>query len=233
MRKVGWINGSSKAVTAALRDVLGSDGTLVVPAMTTGNSDTSDVYLERTAGMTDEEIERYRAAMPPFVPDRTPSTGMGRVAEEVRRAQGAIRSDHPQSSFAAIGPLAHQLMDGHRRSCHLGEESPLARLYDADAKVLLLGVGYEVFTAFHLAEYRYKEDPPTRLYRCVISIDGHSKWWEYRDVVLDDSDFVELGLHFEQVGELTRGVVGHADSRVISLRSSVDFAAAWLRENRR
>jgi aminoglycoside 3-N-acetyltransferase len=35
-----------------------------------------------------------------------------------------------------------------------GEASPLARLYDLDAWVLLLGVGYQRNTCFHLAEYR-------------------------------------------------------------------------------
>jgi aminoglycoside 3-N-acetyltransferase len=33
-----------------------------------------------------------------------------------------------------------------------GEHSPLARLEEVGAQVLLLGVGYDVCTAFHLAE---------------------------------------------------------------------------------
>lgn len=36
----------------------------------------------------------------------------------------------------------------------MGEKSPLARLEECSAKVLLLGVGYQVCTFLHLAEYR-------------------------------------------------------------------------------
>jgi aminoglycoside 3-N-acetyltransferase len=36
----------------------------------------------------------------------TPS-GMGAIAEALRITVGAVRSDHPQSSFAAIGPEAN------------------------------------------------------------------------------------------------------------------------------
>ena len=53
-------------------------------------------------------------------------------------------------------------MADHRLESHLGEYSPLAKLYRMEASVLLLGVGYQVCSAFHLAEYRYVESPPTR-----------------------------------------------------------------------
>ena len=42
----------------------------------------------------------------------------------------------------------HALEDG------LGERSPLARIYDLDGQVLLLGVPYGNNTSFHLGEYR-------------------------------------------------------------------------------
>jgi aminoglycoside N3'-acetyltransferase len=55
--------------------------------------------------------------MPAFDRERTP-TGSGQSAEELRTTQGAVRSGHPQSSFAALGPRAAELMDGHAVNCH-------------------------------------------------------------------------------------------------------------------
>ena len=232
MSSIGRVSGGAPTVVAALRGVLGAAGTLVVPTGTADNSDTSRAYLARIKGMTASEVARYRAAMPPFDRDRTPSTGTGRIAEEVRMTPGAIRSAHPQTSFAALGPGAHWLMDGHALDCHLGEASPLGRLYEADARILLLGVGYEACTALHLAEYRYRQDPPRRSYRCVITQDGRAVWWEFEDVVLDDRDLGRLGRDLDRTGSVRRGRVGGAECRLVPLRRAVDFSARWLRGHR-
>jgi len=233
MRRIGWIEGGAHAVVSAVRDVLGEAGTVVVPTETADNSDTSRIHQHRTTGLTDAQVNQYRHGMLPFDPAVTPSTGMGRVAEAVRTTSGAERSAHPQSSFAALGAKATQVISNHQLDCHLGESSPLARLYDLDAKILLLGVGYESCTAFHLGEYRYCPDPPRRTYRCVVSISGVAQWIEYEDVVLDDRDFASIGTEIETFGSPARGTVGAADSRLVSLVQAADLATAWFRANRR
>jgi aminoglycoside 3-N-acetyltransferase len=231
-RRIGPIRGGAAAVVAALRDVIGPAGTLVVPAMTAENSDTSRTHLARIEGKTPSQIAAYREMMPPFDPATSPSTGMGCIAEYVRTMPGAVRSGHPQSSFAALGLVAGMLMDGHRADCHFGESSPLARLYEADASILLLGVGYAVCSAFHLAEYRYATEPPLRSYRCVVARDGAPMWWQYRDVVLDDGDFEDIGADLDRGGIVARGRIGHADSRLIRFAHAVDFATEWLARHR-
>jgi aminoglycoside 3-N-acetyltransferase len=232
MRRLGPVRGGAVAVVAALRDVLGGEGTLVVPSGTADNSDTSSVHLARIAGMSPDEVRRFRAAMPPFDPATTPSTGMGRVAELVRTTPGAVRSAHPQTSFAALGPLAEKIVSGHAPDCHLGEASPLAQLYELDAWILLLGVGYQACTALHLAEYRYTANPPRRTYRCVVTCDGRAQWWEYTDVVLDDRDLGRIGGELDGAGMVAKGTVGAAECRLLPLTSAVDVATRWLARHR-
>ena len=233
MSSIGWVVGGAATVATAFRQVLGSEGTLVVATATPDNSDTSRAHLARIAGMTSGQAARYRAAMPPFDPVTTPSTGAGRIAETVRASSGAVRSAHPQTSFAAVGPVAPWLMEGHALDCHLGEASPLGRLYDANAWILLLGVGYDACTALHLAEYRYRPDPPRRTYRCVITRGGQPQWCEFEDVVLDDSDLADLGMDLDRTGAVKRGRVGAADCRLMRMREAVDFATRWLSQHRR
>jgi aminoglycoside 3-N-acetyltransferase len=233
MRRVGWITGGAMALADAVSEALGPDGTIVVPTPTTDNSDTSRTHLARTSGMRAAELRRYRAAMPAFDPARTPSTGVGRFPEHVRLTKGALRSGHPQMSFAAVGARAKVIIDGHAMNCHLGEESPLARLYDLDADVLMLGTGYDTCTALHLAEYRYTAEPPKRDYSCVIQREGTARWWTYEDVVLDDRDFAALGADLDGTPYVRRGRVGSAESRLVSLRCLVDFAVGWLAATRK
>ncbi|MDH6584459.1 aminoglycoside 3-N-acetyltransferase [Streptomyces sp. SAI-133] len=182
---------SPTQVRDALLDALGPRGTLVVPAFTPENSDSSRAHRALVAHLSAEEAEEFRASMLPFEPDATPCPSMGALAECVRSTPGAVRSAHPQTSLAAIGPRAGELLAGHDPHCHLGERSPLAKLYDADAQVLLLRVGFEVCSAFHLAEYRMTPRPPLREYRCVLGDKGN--WVTHEDLTLDDGDFAEAG----------------------------------------
>jgi aminoglycoside 3-N-acetyltransferase len=228
------VQGGASAVAGALSDVLGPQGTIVVYTATMDNSRTSHTHLASVWGMSKARRRRHRRQkMPGYDKKTTRSTGMGVLAEQVRTSRGAKRSAHPQTSFAAIGPAATQLVEGHAPDCHLGERSPLARLYDAGARILLLGVGYDRCTALHLAEYRYTTDPPTRLYRCVIIRDGKSKWWSYQDVVLDDRDFAAIGSVVDQQRYVMKGLVGCADSRLIPMREAVNLATGWLAATRK
>ncbi|MEV3987544.1 AAC(3) family N-acetyltransferase [Streptomyces sp. NPDC049837] len=234
LRAVGPVAGGGEAVLRAVRGALGPDGTVVVPAFTARNSDTSTAYRERVRGLGAARRAAVRAAMPPYDAATMPcDAGLGALAEIVRTRPGAVRSAHPQTSFAALGPHAEKVVSDHRPDCHLGEDSPLARLYDLRAQILLLGAGYGSCTAFHLGEYRVAR-PPRRTYRCVVRDGGVRRWWEYEDVDLDDGDFPALGADLERDGGgvVRTGVVGSAWCRLVGVAEAVDFARLWLARNR-
>lgn len=151
---------------------------------------------------------------------------MGALAEMVRTWPGAVRSMHPQTSFSAIGTRAEFITEGHALDSMLGENSPLARLEDLDAKVLLLGVGFGSCTCFHLAEYR------TEMSKVVTSFavmeDGARKWKTVSDVSVNDEDFVELGDDFLKTCSVRKGKIGAADCYLFSLSEAVKFAEKWL-----
>jgi aminoglycoside 3-N-acetyltransferase len=232
LRQVGWVDGGAPTVVAALREALGQDGTLVAGAGTPENSRTSRVFRTSIHGLTKAQNDELRRRMPAFDRKTTP-TSVGALAEAVRTTRGAVRSAHPQSSFSAVGRQARYLMAGHQLNCHLGEDSPLGKLYRQDASILLLGVGYESCTAFHLAEYRYTRRPPLRNYTCVVVSKGKRRWRRYLDVVLDDSEFDVIGKSLEAQMEVATGNVGNAYSHLISVRQAVDFAVKWMADRRR
>lgn len=232
LSSIGHLVGGARTAVEALRDRLGHDGTCAAPTGTAANSDTSPHYRAAVAAMTAQEVVRHRATMPAYDTETTPSQDMGRIAEHLRLLPGAVRSAHPLTSFAAIGPQAKCITDGHARDCLLGERSPLARLYDADALILLLGVGYDRCTAFHLAEYRYTSTPPRRTYRAVVDDGRGREWCEFEDVDLNAGDFAALGADFDQTRVVRHGKVGHAVTRLFSLTAAVDFATDWFASHR-
>ncbi|MCL7456304.1 AAC(3) family N-acetyltransferase [Micromonospora echinofusca] len=234
LSRVGWLAGGPAALLAALRDVLGGSGTVVVPAQTAGNSTTSRPFRAATAGMSAAEVAAAEAAIAPFDPEHSPTQGMGVFAEHVRLQPGAARSRHPQTSFAALGPDAARLTAVHDLDCHLGERSPLGALYAADAVVLLLGVDWSVCTAFHLAEYRLRRPPADRAYRCYVrDAAGRRVRRDFRAPDLHDTDFPLIGLALTDTGAVRRGRVGGADCRLVGVRVAVDFAREWMDEHRR
>ncbi|WP_328347284.1 aminoglycoside N(3)-acetyltransferase [Micromonospora sp. NBC_00421] len=225
--------GGPATLLAALRDVLGDGGTVVVPTQTAGNSVTSPAFRAATAGLTPGQAALVEAAIAPFDPVHSPAQGMGVFAEHVRRRAGALRSVHPQTSFAALGPAAAALTARHDLDCHLGDRSPLGALYAGDALVLLLGVDWSVCTAFHLAEYRCRRPAPHRSYRCYVrDPDGRRVHRDFLAPHLDDADFPLIGAAVVAGGAVRSGPVGSAEGHRVRLRSAVDLARGWMDEHR-
>lgn len=232
LRSLGWVCGGPVTVVHALLDVLGPDGTVVVPTHTADNSEPAGW---RNPPVPAQWWPIIRANTPAFDPALTPSTGIGVLPETVRTWPEARRSVHPQTSFAALGADAQEVVAGHDLDCRLGERSPLGTLERLDAQVLLLGVGYSACTAFHLAEYRVPGLRRETWSAAVQSRPGRQhprewtrEWVTHDDVALDSADFPALGADFEAAGAVRSGLVGDATARLFAVREAVAFATRWI-----
>ena len=116
LRSFGYVTGGAETVIDALLESVGDGGTLLVPTLTFSVLKTWPHH---------------------FSIRKTPSTS-GRITETLRLRAQALRSRHPVSSAAAIGPQAAYLTADHRDT-PCGPDSPYYRLYELGGKVVFFG----------------------------------------------------------------------------------------------
>ncbi len=227
---LGYVVSGAPSVILALEDVLGETGTLMMP---THSSDLSDPAHWRHPPVPAAWVDPVRDAMPAYQMDLTPTRQMGAIAETFRKQDGVRRSNHPQDSFAARGPQAEFITTNHRLQDGLGESSPLARLYDLDGWVLLLGVRHQNNTSLHLAETRAQCAGKKFITQgAPIFVNGERQWVAFEALDYNDEDFPAIGAALAETGAERVGRVALAEARLMPQRALVDFGVQWMERNR-
>jgi aminoglycoside N3'-acetyltransferase len=202
--RTGPVEHGPRGLIAAIRAALGPDGTLVMPSM----SDDDDHAFDARA---------------------TSCIGMGVVADTFWRLPGVRRSDSPHA-FAALGPEADRITAPHPWDFPHALDSPVGRVHELDAQVLLLGVGHDGNTTIHLAEalagVRYRR----RKWLTMVE-DGKPvrRWYDEIDHCCEKFALVDTWL--EEDGRQRRGRVGYGEARLASARDIVATVMGRLRTN--
>ncbi|MFC4101697.1 aminoglycoside N(3)-acetyltransferase [Paenibacillus xanthanilyticus] len=226
-----FLIGGAPAVILGVEAAVGESGTVVMPAH---SGDLSDPERWENPPVPKEWWAEIRTSMPAFDRDLTPTYGIGAVAETFRKQAGTLRSGHPQVSFCARGPKAAWYTAEHPYDDGLGERSPLAKLYEDDARILLLGAGHDRNTTLHLAEYRARYRSKSLITNgAPVIVDGVRELRMFHDIALSTEDFEAIGTAFEQEhDEAARRVIGEAVVKLIPVRQLVDFAVRWMEKYR-
>lgn len=227
--KIGWVVGKQVTVIEALLEVLGEEGTLVMPSF---SGDSSDPINWKNPPVPENWIEIIHNHMPAFDARTTPTRGMGCIADAYWHYPGVKRSNHPHVSFSARGKLRDMLISEHPLTPGFGKQSPLYKLYENDAKVLLLGVSYGNCTCIHLAEM-LQEKPRMEHNGAPVLVDNKRQWVAFDEIAYDDSDFEQVGSDFEKEHSVTKGNIGLAPSILLNMREITDFSVTWIKNNRK
>lgn len=232
LKSFGYVCGGAQTVIEALIETVGKEGTIMMPTQTWKNLDPEDgVHWDCDTS----DWQKIRDHWPAYDKNLTPTNTMGAVAEMFRQWPGSLRSNHPARSVCAWGKHAEYLTVDHSLSDIFGNKSPIGRLYLLDAKVLLLGVGYDKNTSLHLADVRaeYPGKHDCTEYSAVME-NGVRVWKKYDTLYVDGEDFDAIGEAFERQHPraVVKGFVGEGEVRLMKQRELVDFAVSWMEQNR-
>lgn len=231
LRRVGPVLGGPDAVIGAIRDAIGPEGTLLVYTDWDGDFD----HLRDGDGNVPEGV---RPDIAPFDPLASRAIrDNGTLAEFVRTTPGARRSANPGASCAAIGARADWLTADHALQYGYGEDSPFARLVEADGFVLMLGAPLDTMTLLHHAEH-LADIPGKRVLRKLDPLleDGVVIWrwieeFDTGDPIVEglaEDYFADIVEQFLATGRGRRGRVGAAPCVLVRARQIVRFAVDWL-----
>jgi len=156
-KSLGGIEDGAKGFFEAFLNLLGTEGTLVLPALS---------------------YESVTKDHPCFDQLKTPSC-VGYLPEYFRTQIASIRSLHPTHSCCAIGKHADFLCGAHDRDrTPVGPHSPFARLPLVDGKILILGSHPDHNTTLHgveeTAEPEYVFDRTAPIVYTVTDADGRT-----------------------------------------------------------
>ena len=224
LSKFGYIIGGARCIYEALMERLGKSGTLVVPTQSLENM--SPEYWEYPK-VPKEWIEKIKQESLSYDVDLSSTRGMGKFSEFVMNLKHSVRSSHPLYSFSAVGEKAQEIIEEHPLDDGLGYNSPLGRLYDQNAKILLLGTDFESNTALHLAEYSLNR----KTIKESANVDG--EWLEFSNIELDIyDDFLTVQKEFMEncKGSYQIKEIQKTSVFCIDLKSCVDFAKEYYKK---
>lgn len=215
LSRFGYVEGGAETVIEALREVLGDDGTLVMPTLCQKDKE--------------RRFETWNILTSP--------SDVGKITEVFRRRSDALRSDHPTHSVAAVGPLAVKMIEGHRTAsgrpgpwgeAAFGMGSPWEKLYEVNAKIILMGVDLEVNTMVHFIEHVVVKRALDRVPvdRRRVLEDRLQQWC--KPGVWPWFNRLKLQEKIDPMGLMVRGQCGNAQLMTVSAKPLVDHALKMM-----
>jgi aminoglycoside 3-N-acetyltransferase len=231
MSKVGPMLNGPDALSMAMLDVVGPEGTMLV--YTSWDSVHEDLLDD--AGRV---LAEWRQHVPGFDPQTSRAVRMnGIIAEFVRTMPGTRRSGNPGASVAAMGKRAEWITADHPQDYGYGESSPLAKLVAVEGRVLMVGAPWDTMTLIHHADHL--ADLPDKLVRRyeVPFADGARTTWRFIEE-FDTTEPVIAGLpdnYIEQIvtayvetGAGRQEQIGLAPSLLVDAKPMLAFGISWL-----
>jgi aminoglycoside 3-N-acetyltransferase len=224
LSEFGYVLGGAQTIISVLLDILGEQGTLVMPAF---SPQVSDPSTWSSINFDENELKIARKSVPVFDKSTTPTT-MGHISEVFRNWTGTLRSSHPQVSVCANGLFAKKITSLHKLEWGEGRESPFERLVEMNTLVLLLGVGFNRITLLHYAE-SLVANGRRKIRRIPMMENEYLIWEEYIDVGDDlDTHFPIIGKEFIKSGNISQLNIGKAFCSLMNSKDLIDFSVNYF-----
>ena len=218
-KSFGYSNLTMCEVIDALKEAVGSEGTLMFPTFTYD----------------------YVNELSPVFDVRTTRSCVGAMPEYFRKCDGVIRSIHPTHSVAVWGNNKEWYVENHHKDqVAVGNNSPLIKLKDTGGKILMIGCGITHNTLIHGVEDFIR--PPY-----VYNIDYSLPKYHREFVCIDENDniyrqefFVAFACVYDYIQRFDRlrflmpiqkGKILKAESYIMNAKDVWDVAVEKMKED--
>ncbi len=210
----GWVEGGAEAVINALKELVGLEGTILMPSFNHGAP-----FYGNGSGI--------------FDPLQTPCTN-GRIPDTFWRMKDVYRSLNPSHPFAAWGKEAQRYTKNHHLTLTMGEDSPLGLLARDDGYQINLGTTHHTTTAKHLAEtinrspclgYRTEAYPVKLPSGSIVQYRTWS-WRERGCPITDSGKYIEIEM--ERLNLQKKGYIGKSLATYFKLKDLVKVVLSLL-----
>ena len=218
LNSFGNVKGGAIAIIDALLEIVGKEGTIVMPTFSTNRTEFELTSEEKAIGLL------WKFKILPFNPEETPCwTGI--IPETFRKMKKVIRSKHPVFSIAAIGSKAKEIIDkGNKPGLEVWK-----RLLDLGGYILLIGVDLGSCTAMHLAEERIilpdhiigRITPPQWILEKYPENEWETDFGPY-------PDFLKLERPCLEKKIMKTEKVGNATLKLVKLKELIDLYIEYL-----
>lgn len=217
LKSFGYVEGGAGTVAGSLLDVLGEEGTLIVPTLT---------------GRREDSL-----SCPPVFHVLDTMCWTGIIPETVRNMGGARRSLHPTHSAAAIGGRKEYITTGHEKSgSPCDGNSPYYKNAEINGYIMLAGVDQESNTSIHSCEEIAGVPYHLQEAEIDITITGYEgKRLTVRNRLHDwekpGTDFNKLDELLEKKGIMKKCRAGNSLIRLIKAHDMFEYTIDLLRKD--
>ena len=237
MKSVGVIMGGYDQLIAAMLEVLGVHGTMM---MYIGCDPVFEVIGR--GKVTEEEEQFVFEHCPPFDFHKNRARqDFGVLAEFFRSYEGTVCSSHVGWRMAANSGKADWLMAEHPLNYGADAGSPMDKLLKSNGKILLIGTSHDTTTFLHHVEgltnvaskriVRFKVPLLVQGKRCWVDVEEHNsstgilEWHEgfFKDTI--DSHILDCKINSRKVG--------NADAFLLRAQDLKDYAIPFMEQKAR
>lgn len=238
MRRLGYVIGEEQIIIEALMETVGFEGTIVMPSFTPHLCDPAN-KKEHVARFHWDDVRRNAL---PFHRKKSLPKSYETLIQQFLNNEGVIRSYHPLYSFAAWGKYAKLICDKHPLHFGLNEDSPLGKLEELNAFVVMLGKDMQDSVAFHLAHYK-KHLLPIKTIYAPIENNRKLQWKAMLDLDFTNIQYQNCCRAMEERKVVRSSYLGGGKCVFFSMREAVrqaqesycienDAVSIWLNSNK-
>jgi aminoglycoside 3-N-acetyltransferase len=227
LKSIGYVLGGANALLEAILETIGFEGTLVMSAQSSGNSEPA--YFQNPP--VDVSLyQKVRESIPTFKGKFDDLSGMGLLAVALQKRPSVYFSNHPQVSLMAHGKHAKWITQTHPLNDMFGLKSPLAKMVELKTKVLLIGVDFDRCTGMHLGEY-LSNKRPIIIQGSRMTVGSKEDWVKFLSYDFDSDEFIKVGRIMEMDNRINLSLLGNAVMKSFDLEYAVRSTQRYFEEN--